>query len=217
MKTDPADVELVHLLTKFEDNLTYLKGMPDLSEEAAHHAREVEALKSLVVVEGDRENEYDYYPRAFLEAIGLEVNTRTSHQSIAEQIKKNDPEAKDFFGPQALSYSKLWEWRAANGVTSEVWTTSLDYLATGEGRSLRLLAYSAYGYADALVTAWKALGWYFLIGARVQQGVPAKDEDTAVDFLLSATGRKFLLSEASAPADRRGHIDVDLKFHFNYS
>jgi hypothetical protein len=99
--------------------------------------------------------------------------------------------------------------------TFRVFTITLDYLATGEGRTLKFLALGARSEEDARKRALdnSMIDSYFLSGADVFDGLPPKD-DSAKEFLLSSPMQEFLEKQIT---NLNCHLMINLEVHFNFS
>jgi len=90
-----------------------------------------------------------------------------------------------------------------------LWTGTVDYFATGEGRSLMFLASRAANEGDFLRYAMKEISYWFTIGLKVHQGVPPVS-DTVANFFLTDELRRSLENQG-------GHVSIVFKHHVNYS
>ena len=96
-----------------------------------------------------------------------------------------------------------------------LYTATIDYVATGEGRTIMLAAVHAESeeVARSHFRKEEYFGSYFARGMDVYEGMPP-ETDSAARTLLSDAVRGFLDDQADKPSC---HLDVILKFHFNFS
>jgi len=93
---------------------------------------------------------------------------------------------------------------------------TLDYSATGEGRTLVVLAAHADDLED--FKSWISVTMgdsaeYYLRGVEFYEGFP-DTPDSAIEWLVSDQVRKFLKDETDKP---RGNVELYLTHHFNFS
>lgn len=108
------------------------------------------------------------------------------------------------------------EGKTATNDNYSVFTATLDYFATGEGRTIILYSTRAASEADFLVMTAGKMGGYLALGADLFRGLPPADNNVA-DILLSDKVRMIIEREVNAPYSDGGHVDVFLNSHINYS
>lgn len=92
----------------------------------------------------------------------------------------------------------------------KLYTATIDYFATGEGRSLYLFACHAESTEQVLEEMGKVVDPYFVQGAAVFEGLPP-DDDAAAAFLLSDGVKPLLRGE------QRCYLRLLLSLHYNFS
>ena len=98
-----------------------------------------------------------------------------------------------------------------------LFTATLDYFATGEGRTLIFAARRKASMREWVEYLCGEISGYYCIGVNVYEGLPP-DDDGTWKFLVSPQQQKFLRREADASSEGRGgHVEVFLHQHVNYS
>lgn len=105
-------------------------------------------------------------------------------------------------------YSNLLRWEAQQSIEYKCHVATLDYLATGEGRALRVIGGIAQSIGHFVLSLDKQVDLYFVQGLRFFDGVPPED-DVAFATLGSDYIKKLITESA--------HVSFDLQSHVNYS
>lgn len=96
----------------------------------------------------------------------------------------------------------------------KLYTATIDYSATGEGRTIIFLAVGAENeeHARERFLTYCEVNPYFFIGATIYEGLPPED-DSVVNILVSSR----LLTSLKAQAEKLDcMLATRLQHHFNY-
>lgn len=95
-----------------------------------------------------------------------------------------------------------------------IFSATLDYMATGEGRTRALIISRAENYRKFIIYCMDKLdGYYFVIGINIFRGLPHQNE--ATNLLLSSAMR--LDTENEMRSINGCHYEVFLQHHVNCS
>lgn len=139
-------------------------------------------------------------PKPWLES--FPEGSRASMGSIGEHL---DPEPRFF--PAGKAFANLGEYRDAHQQTYRVFTATLDYLATGEGRTLKVFAHLAHSLGEFIATIDDDP--YFIQGMTFYEGIPPSTD--AVFKAFETPHVRALIG------DTGGNLRVKLETHINYS
>lgn len=95
-----------------------------------------------------------------------------------------------------------------------VFTATLNYMATGEGHTMKFFAQRASSKAEWLVNICEKIGGYYALGVEIYEGLPP-DTDLAFKALVSPAMKKLLEREIAPGIG--GYIDILVEQHVNYS
>ncbi len=174
------------------------------------HTQRLEVLNSLFGVTGNGD-QIDYIPRAFLEEheVESELDLDAEDGVLSWDRLHILIHHKEDWAARPRVLSDIQQWRRSKGQEFTPWFGTLDYMATGEGRTRILTVRQAYDEADFLLDIIKQHGDYYAVGFDLSSTLPT---NSVVDFLLTPAMLVALERDA-----RDGMVQIDLSHHVNFS
>ena len=144
--------------------------------------------------------DHSIVPKAWLETFPESV--RETMESIGEYL-----DSTPRFFMAGAAFRNLDEYRKAHGQTYRMFVATLSYFATGEGNTVKLFAHHAHNLGEFIATIDDDP--YFIQGMDFFEGKPPADNS-----VFNAFDTKHLRSLIE---DKKGHVEIKLQTHVNYS
>lgn len=167
----------------------------------------------------NRKHEVEY----LLKALGNWFDSPHNKNSVWDEISRGHHEKLELLRSLKQTHTDDYECLRARQrkefqLEYPVFTATLDYGATGEGRLLLFIARRAHSKGDFLAYLCGEISGYYAQGVTMYEGLPP-DTDYPYRQLVSNGVKQFLKHEIGASGNRwlSGHVDVVLQQYVNYS
>ena len=134
-----------------------------------------------------------------------------TYKDIGMEMRVAKGQDPDVFFPEGVVYSEIKDWIKANGEYDEgPYIATMEYFATGEGISYRVIASHAESLAHFILHCGKVLGGsYFVQGCNFFRSLKEAKKDQIFERFVPESAYGLFATDC--------YVNIDLKYHMNCS